>query len=494
MLRFNIKDIVTKNWLLIGIFMIATFLRFFRLFEFTTFLNDQGRDAIVMKRLITFEHLTSIGPPSSIGGVFLGPFFYYLISPFLLLFNFNPEGMAFGVALLSVIGLGVSFYIVYKELGQIIAIIFALLAAFSFVNIQLARFSWNPNLLPIFAFLTLYFFYKFLEEKKRAQIIYGILTGVFFGLSVQLHHLAFFLIPGMLVYLILNFKKNKFPSIASWIGLVVATIVTYSPLIIFDLRYNFLNTKSLIGLFTGGTIVAKGPQFTERIGQTFTSFFNHIFSINFPTILAVLLFIGILSWFIYLYRKNIVPKFIQLHAIMFFVFMVLFAFLNSERHPHYYGSIYYSFFVLAAYLLTTLPQKKRIFTLLIGVFLILYVALQMPKYYFLYRSEPDSQIKQARAIAQSIIDKHPQTPYQIAGLPFTESEEKVRYFLEVLGDRPLEMASNARAKQLFVVCHAKCQPLGDPQYQIAAFDHGKIVGSWKVYDVRIYKAVHTDEK
>ena len=38
----------------IGVFLIGTFLRFYRLNAFITFLGDQGRDAIVIKRILFF--------------------------------------------------------------------------------------------------------------------------------------------------------------------------------------------------------------------------------------------------------------------------------------------------------------------------------------------------------------------------------------------------------------------------------------------------------
>src|SRR3989338_11349462 len=83
------------------LFLIGVFLRFYRFPEFVTFLGDQGRDAIIVKRIITFEHFPAIGAPTSYGQVYLGPFYYYFMAPWLLLFNFNPLGLAVGVAFYS---------------------------------------------------------------------------------------------------------------------------------------------------------------------------------------------------------------------------------------------------------------------------------------------------------------------------------------------------------------------------------------------------------
>src|SRR3989344_2321104 len=105
----RIKDIVSKEKLFFFILLPVVFLRFFKLAEFAMFLGDQGRDAIIIKRIITLEHFPAIGPPSSLGQIYLGPFYYYLIAPFLFLSRFNPVGPALGVALISIIGIIISY-------------------------------------------------------------------------------------------------------------------------------------------------------------------------------------------------------------------------------------------------------------------------------------------------------------------------------------------------------------------------------------------------
>src|SRR3989304_8107942 len=108
----------------IFVILAAVFLRFYKFTEFVTFLGDQGRDAIIIKRIVTLEHFPAIGAPSSLGQIFLGPFYYYLITPFLLLFNFNPVGPAFGVALISLIGIVMAFFVIKKEINYLTALVF----------------------------------------------------------------------------------------------------------------------------------------------------------------------------------------------------------------------------------------------------------------------------------------------------------------------------------------------------------------------------------
>ena len=238
------------------VFISAIFLRFYRLADFVTFLSDQGRDAIIVKRIVTLQHLPAIGASSSVGQVYLGPFYYYLISPFLLLFNFNPIGLAFAVALFSVIGLYITYIIVKKEFDVRTAFLFLLFISFSYVNIVASRFSWNPNLLPFFSFLTLYFFYKLLKTKR---ILFSIVFGAFFSFSFQLHYLAALLIVPILIFSAMEFFQNK--KKLMFIGNIFISIISFVffsfPLVIFDLRHNFLNFNNLLRLFTQEGVVSK---------------------------------------------------------------------------------------------------------------------------------------------------------------------------------------------------------------------------------------------
>ena len=115
-------------------------------------MGDQGRDAIIIKRIITFEHFPAIGPTSSIGQVFLGPFYYYLMTPFLAITRLDPIGLAYGSALLATFGLFIAYLAVRKEVNKTVAGFFLFLLVFSAVQVEAARFSWNPNLLPVFSF------------------------------------------------------------------------------------------------------------------------------------------------------------------------------------------------------------------------------------------------------------------------------------------------------------------------------------------------------
>ena len=238
----KIKNFIKANFVFILIFLVAFFLRFYRLSEFAQFLSDQGRDAIIIKRIITFEHFPAIGPPTSIGQVYLGPFFYYFIAPWLLIFRFNPTGLAFGTVFFSVFFLVLSFFLIKSSLGKTTALFFLLFNSFSYILIDFSRFSWNPNLLPYFSFFTVYLFLKARETNKKFLYF---LAGSFLSFSIQLHYLALTIIPPLAILLLKDLYQNSKKRWANILSFLVAFFIFTSPPRILTLLSLILSLLSL---------------------------------------------------------------------------------------------------------------------------------------------------------------------------------------------------------------------------------------------------------
>ena len=66
--------------ILAGILGLAAILRFWKLPEYMTFLGDEGRDALMIKRILETGDIPLIGPPTSIGNIYLGPLYYYMMT------------------------------------------------------------------------------------------------------------------------------------------------------------------------------------------------------------------------------------------------------------------------------------------------------------------------------------------------------------------------------------------------------------------------------
>ena len=485
-MKKRIKNILTKNCFFLILLGIGIFFRLYRLEEFITFLGDQGRDAIIIKRIITFEHFPALGPVSSVGQVFLGPFFYYFMAPFLALFKFNPVGLAFGSFFYSTIGLILAYFIL-KKINPKIANLFLVLTTFSWILIHNARFSWNPNLLSYFSFFTLYFMSLFFEK----NLIFPFLAGMFFSFSTQLHYLGFLLTPTLILFFLINYKKilkEPLLFIKKISFFIFAFLIFYLPLILFDLKHQFLNIKNFIKLFTHQEII-KSTSYHQRFEETLTNFFNFTFNLKINYFLILTFFFILFLYFLkkkFFYKKPL----LQLIFLSFFVFIFSFSVLNSFRHYHYYNTVYLNFFIVLAVFLADVFSVNLLTKIFVFVFLIFFINQNQLNYPFKHQ-RGNFQTKIAQKIAQSIIDSNPKTPYQIVPIPFTEMDGHIRYYLEIMGKRPIPEESPQEGEELYILCYEKeCDVLNHPQWQIASFKNKKVAKIWKVDRVKIYKIIH----
>src|SRR3990167_8652478 len=139
--------------ILVVIFVLAAILRFWRIDEYQTFLGDEGRDVLVVKRMLLDGKFTLLGPITSVGSIYMGPVYYYFTAPFLYLWNFDPVGPAIMVAFFSI----ATIYFVYRigsdYFHQIVGLTAALTYFVSRLTIVYGKSSWNPNVVPFFAVL-----------------------------------------------------------------------------------------------------------------------------------------------------------------------------------------------------------------------------------------------------------------------------------------------------------------------------------------------------
>src|SRR3990167_4129882 len=119
---------------LVVILLIALGLRLYLIDEYLTFLGDEGRDVRIVRDLLR-GNLVFIGPMTSIGNMYLGPLYYYMMAPALFLSGGNPVGPAVMVALLMTATVYLTWLIGRNWFGRYPALIAAFLFAVSPVAI-----------------------------------------------------------------------------------------------------------------------------------------------------------------------------------------------------------------------------------------------------------------------------------------------------------------------------------------------------------------------
>lgn len=213
------------------------------------FLLDSGRDMMAVKQIVFDHKFTLIGPYTSLGGVFQGPLYYYLLAIPTAIFQGNPWG---NILLMLVISLGVLCTVLLfmrTYFGLVPAVLTFAFFAFSPEAIAAATYFWNPH--PMWLILVLYIFVLFgsIQNNTRAQL--ALWPLVFLSFHFEMAFGVFLSISTFLYVLV--FQRNQFlRSKSYWIGFLLG-IIFFLPQAVFELRHDFLMTRSVLKVFEGNS-------------------------------------------------------------------------------------------------------------------------------------------------------------------------------------------------------------------------------------------------
>lgn len=279
----SIKKKLRKHYiylLLIIILIAGAFFRFYNLYDSYSLASDQGRDFLVVWRIINQRDLTALGPSlSNLGQVYLGPIYYYILAIWLPIFHFNPIG---GRVLMVVFGLFTIILLFFfaKELfNKKIAILATLLYAVSCYTIVALRFAWNPNPIPFFALLTIFAFYRWYKYNK---IFYFYLMVVSLVIILQLHILCLFLVP-VLIILFIFLRPQKIHFKHYLFGFLII-LFFFSSVIYFEINNHFLMTKQLVEFLKSPSNVSFFEGFKKNcyLFSTYINYMTNFMGIVFP--------------------------------------------------------------------------------------------------------------------------------------------------------------------------------------------------------------------
>lgn len=519
------SQVTRLNWLklfLVGIVLLAVFLRLYKISDYMTFLGDEGRDVLIVKHLLEGD-LVGLGPTASVGGFFTGPIYYYFMAPFLWLFRLNPVGPAVMVALFGIATVFLVYLagkIFFNEKAGLIA---AALYTVSPLIIAYSRSSWNPNPLPFFSLLAILTIYKGVKDKKWRYFIF---TGIMLGITLQLHYIASFLATSIIFYLFvrlyfvkdLSLVKRLLGLVREYVAISFGFLIGYSPFLAFEATHSFPNTRTIFNFVFGGTGETgfTGEKFWDIVTNVFFRLFARLVT-RFPppeqvnvsmhsnitlwywlTVFLAVCSIAIIIWqFCEALRKNHTSSFgLLLVIIWFLVGIFLFGFYKKPIYDYYFGFMYPLPFLLVGNLISFLNIKLRwggLLAIIIFVALFLFNLDGMPFKYL-----PNRQLAQVGAISQFVLEKIEGGPFNFALITGGNSDHAYRYFFELAGRPPVTIENEINdpkrktvTDQLLVICEdPNCKPLGHPLWEVAGFGMAEIIGEWDVSVVKVYKLIH----
>lgn len=473
-------------------------MRLYRISEYLTFLGDEGRDVLIVKRMIVDHKFTLLGPITSVGSIYMGPIYYYFMVPALWLARMNPVGPAIMVVTFAMATIWLIYRTGSEFLSKSSGLIASLFYAISPLAIIYGRSSWNPNVVPFFSLLLIYSLLCSIVKKKP---IWFLVAGGVLGVLIQLHYVTLMFIPIFITVLLFYRKKIEYKYLM--LGLIFF-ILAFSPFILFELRHGFVNINSAWRFMlqqknetTGGlmAVISTGSDIFVRLFWRLLVVENAQWTKILILIISAVLF----NYFIK-YHKN----FIKINTLLIFLIWLVvgigsFALYRGVIYDYYLGSLFTLPFLLLGVALTNLWQEKLVFKALVALMFLLLIFFNIKNSPL--KIEPNNMLGNTKTISQFVLDKAVGKPYNFALIAARNSDHAYRYFLETWNRPPVTIENpvidperKTVTDQLLVICEEKiCQPLGHSLWEIAGFGRAEIAGEWNIITVKVFKLVHYRE-
>ncbi len=485
-------DLIKKHKALVLILAVSLFIRVYRLPGYMEFLGDQGRDVLIVRRFLKQGDLMFIGPQTSIGNMYLGPWYYYLIAPSLVLTNFNPVGPAFFNSLIGVASVWLVWLAAKQMFNQKVGLISAVLAAFSPVLIKYSTFSWNPNILPFFSVLSIWFLWRVWQKNDYKSLIWLTISLV---MVLNSHYLGLLLFPVVGVIILVKIHKlikqskieetRNFLKFGFW-GFGVFLLLM-SPLVIFDIKHNFSNYLAFKEFFTvrQTTVDLKFYKgFTDLpviVNQFLSQFVVNTDQVAWIYLVTILVLIIAGLW---KYRKN---KSTWLIAGWLVIGLVGLSNYKQHIYAHYYLFLYPSVAILIGLGLS----KLNLFGL--GASLVI-AGIMFANWHGW--SSPVNQLKRAKRGAAEICNRvDQQSKFNIVNLASYNDYRALSYRYFLVNNCPktvLGQTDYPQAEELFVIQEDPEKypsPVAADIWEIQSGGNWQEKDVWQAYDVKVYRLI-----
>lgn len=495
-----IKQVKLENLFLFLILCCAVLLRFYNLRNTMMFQGDQGRDALVVANIFKDLDPVFIGPVTSIGNMYLGPFYYYFMLPFLFLSYPSPIGPVYAVAGLSVLTVFLLFKITKRIFDKKTAYLAAIFFTFSAGVVNLARFSWNPNPAPFFSLLMFYFTY--LAWKKNTK--YWLLVSACFSILIQLHYVTLLSLSGagiiFLIQLIEKIKenRNKFFKIEkkfikhSFLAIFIF-MLSLTPLVLFDFKHDFLNAKSFTKILVKEESFdlqrKKGRQGFSAITKFFTIdlkdrasqiLFEPSFAVskvNHPLLFLVLI-VSCLHLIKVKFKLKDGEKVLLAYLIPGIVGVSIY---QHQIYDHYIAYLFPFVYIFYGLFFAKIKHKWIMLVLSIS-FLIFFISDNIKRYTL---KNNDWTINDIEATTKEIYKRVEENEkYNIVLLSASKDlyGMNYRYFLSTNKNEPVKMEDHHSAQKLFIINEEKVEKnvLDSQIYEIIVFPSKNIVETFEM--------------
>ena len=236
---------------LAGIVLAGAVLRFANLPVRGGWDSDQATTMVDLHTALSAGQLPTFGPLSSILTFHHGALYYDLILPAAWLGNGDPVWVVTEIALLSLLVIPIVWWIARTIGGAAAGLTAGLMAATSASLIGYATFIWNPTVVEPGAAIAFLGAWQAIRTRRAAWWAVAAVGAAFVS---QAHVAAGVIVLPLGVAFLVDLSHGpaaRRRRILGW-GLagVAIFVATYLPLIVWEMRHNFAETRGIVAYFT----------------------------------------------------------------------------------------------------------------------------------------------------------------------------------------------------------------------------------------------------
>lgn len=327
------------------------------------FILDQGRDYVFVRDMILNLKPTLIG--SEIGGgyagfqgIFQGPFHFYFLSIFFVLFKGDPYGGIVYVGIFAALTVLAGFIFAKKVFNSnLLGLVMALLITISPPLISQAKFLWNPHSVTVFIILAFLFIYLSQSKNIRNVFLAGFFSSFTYNFEIAT---TVPLLLSLVIFqiLIVRIRKSK-----EYLSLGFGIIAGMLPFFLFEIRHGFnafngfFKYISRVNTDTGGGYSLINNHLDSFV-YNFSDTFPH--QTILPSILIVILFAVVLFAFFLKEKRIEIRKFIIFLGILLVSTILVLSFLRNHIFMYYIYQLNIVYIFLFTYILYASGIQKRI--------------------------------------------------------------------------------------------------------------------------------------
>lgn len=481
-----------KYFLIILAVAISSFTHLYRIDKTFVFHNDEGRDALIALRMIQSGQPVLLGPETSVGNMYLGPFYYYLMVPSLFVSGLDPVGPAIMVAILGIFTTILLIHLGKKYGNLSTGLVAGLFYALSPVMLHYSRSSWNPNVIPFFSILLIL---VHINKSKWKSLYFGILSGIIF----QLHYVALVL-PGLLfLHEIWQYhvakKMSKLPRII--LAIFVGFLISTAPFWLFEARHNFVNTRSFGNYLSEKSISLDSayPSYLSRVAKNTKTIISGMIgsqSVSSSEATSWMVFgVGIIVFYVSLVNFN------YLGLILLGSLLVV-SLLKESIYVHYLAFL----FPVVSLLVGIAATKSRWLSLLTIIFLVAMAKTTYASLVYNLHEKTSIQTVRAKNVSDYIVKQAAGRSYNVVNTQGSYTTT-ISYYLAISANPP----SNDLQPLVYDICeNGPCPPddestvllyltgpahpsiakyLGHPQINEFTQPRKMVSNEWVTYDIHV---------